>query len=215
VPPPGTIYCFGGVVYASLTNESNAKLTMLAANGPGFTFPAGTGFEPLPEGVEPSGVEVAEASVDACRRLNDADGVLTPREVVFAGLGEPLLRLPELLVAVKALAGLPEVRSVRLNTNGLVPRDTAASVAAALRSAGLSRVCVQLQSADDAQHAALVEPLAGLSLADVRDFTRALVSAGIATECSAVGRPGVDTLAVDRLAAELGAESFKVRPYFP
>lgn len=208
-------YCFFGTVYVGLTNECNAELTMLAANGPSFTFPDGTGFSPLPESVEPTSSEVVQAILSACSRLDEAEGA-AKRDVVFAGLGEPLLRLPVLLATMEALSKHGDVvRDTRLNTNGLVPTKSAVEIARALKNAGLSRACVQLQSADTNQHAALVKPRDGLSLQDACQFVQALVAAGIPTECTAVGHPNVDTDAVARLTEELGAEIFKVRPYFP
>lgn len=196
----------------SLTNESSAGLTMLAANGPSFAFPLGTGFAPLPDGFEPSDEEAVAAALEACCRL-DADGEVA-REVVFAGLGEPLLRLESLLGAVQILSRNPRISATRLNTNGLVPAADAASVAVSLRQAGLSRVCVQLQSAVEKQHSELVQPRRGLSLADACALVRAFVKEGVPTECTAVANPLVDTDAVAKLAASLGA-TFKSRPYFP
>lgn len=214
---PGVTYCFFGNIYVSLTNESNAELTMLAANGPGFEFPPGTGFEPLPDGKEPTGKEAAHAALQECQRLDEEEGkVAGGREIVFAGLGEPLVRLPALLESLELLKNCPEVRALRLNTNGLVPAADAHSVAKSLQNAGVASVCVQLQTADPDQHCSLVKPAAGLSFHDACNFVTALVKVGIPVECTAVSRPDVDVEAVRALATgTLQATSYKSRPYFP
>eukprot|EP00929_Paragymnodinium_shiwhaense_P086614 TRINITY_DN47108_c0_g1_i1.p1 TRINITY_DN47108_c0_g1~~TRINITY_DN47108_c0_g1_i1.p1 ORF type:complete len:264 (-),score=40.14 TRINITY_DN47108_c0_g1_i1:204-995(-) len=216
---PGVTYCFGGVVYASLTNESSAGLTMLAANGPGFTFPPGTGFQPLPSDQEPTGAEAADAAVQACRRLDQEEGPRQDgREVVFAGLGEPLMRLPALLDALQQLKAQPRnlVRATRLNSNGLVASAEAARTAEQLKAAGVGSVCVQLQTACAEQHAAMVQPRDGLSFGDACAFVSALARVGVPCEVTAIARPDVDTEAVKSLAlSQLGATRFKTRPYFP
>lgn len=218
-----TTYAFGGVVYVGLTNDCSCALTMLAANGPGFTFPPGTGFLPLPAGYEPTGAEAAEAALAACRRLDaeEGGGGPRPREVVFAGLGEPLLRLDTLCKALELLsasAAQAHVRGRRLNTNGLIAggRSGAAGEAARrLSAAGLDSACVQLQSGDEAQHRELVAPHDGqVGLADAKELVVQLLQAGVKVECSVVGRPEVDLAKAEAVATALGA-SFKVRPYFP
>jgi len=204
-------------VYVALTNECNAELTMLAANGPAFTFPPGTSFEALPSGREPTGKEAAEHALQECGRLNEMEGERQGgREVVFAGLGEPLLRLPALLEALHVLKQQSEVCAIRLNTNGLVPAMDATSVVESLKLAGLTSVCVQLQTASPSQHRELVQPKNGLDFSDACNFVSTLAKLGVLVECTAVARPGVDLEAVHSLAVDqLGANLFKARPYFP
>eukprot|EP00928_Gymnodinium_smaydae_P064779 TRINITY_DN48040_c0_g1_i1.p1 TRINITY_DN48040_c0_g1~~TRINITY_DN48040_c0_g1_i1.p1 ORF type:complete len:248 (-),score=43.29 TRINITY_DN48040_c0_g1_i1:85-828(-) len=212
---PGVTYAFGGTVYVSLTNECNAGLTMLAANGPKFTFPPGTGFEPLPEGKEPSSDDVVAAVLAACETLDKVEGAKA-REVVFAGLGEPLLRLPVMLSVIHELGKRTKIiNGTRLNTNGLLPAADAEESARSLSKAGLQRACVQLQTADVQQHTTMVRPRAGLSLDDACAFAKALASAGVAVDCSAIDRGDVDLDAVEKLALSLGAQRFIKRPYFP
>lgn len=219
VAPPGVTYSMAGVVYVALTNDCNACLTMLEANGPGFEFPAGTDFQALPDGLEPSGQQAAQAALQACRDLDKVGKAGADerggREVVFAGLGEPLMRRAALVAAIGSLVGRSEVRATRLNTNGLVPASDAMAVAQELKAAGLGRVCVQLQTADAAQHEKLVRPFGATGHADVCAFVAALAKVGLPVDCSAVARPGVDLEATRKLALQLGANSFLVRPFFP
>lgn len=190
---------------------------MLAANGPGFTFPPGTGFEALPTGEEPTGHEAASKALQECHRLDKEEGAKEGgREIVFAGLGEPLVRVPALLESLQDLHGRPEVSRIRLNTNGLVHSRDASSVAKSLKAAGLSSVCVQLQTACPDQYQELVMPKGGLGFADACNFVRALTEAGFRVQCSVVAHPDVDVDAARSLAIkELGADSFQSRPYFP
>jgi len=244
--PAGLTYCFGGVVYVGLTNELNAGLSMLAANGPGFGFPPGTGFAPLPDGFAPTGAEAAAAALEACRQLNaQQQREPEPRAVVFAGLGEPLLRLPALCEALALLRDAREAEpallaagALRLNTNGMLPAELLRGgegeggcerAAAALAENGLSRCCVQLQSADAAQHRLLMglggaasgagaeaeeQAAARPGLEDAKALVRALLACGVQVDCSVVARPAVDVARAAALAAELGA-GFIERPWFP
>ena len=209
-------YAFAGVVYLSLTNRSNAALTMLAANGPGFEFPPGTGFEPLPHGYEPSAPEAAEAALAAIDALNADCDVGAPREIVYAGLGEPLVRLETLRDVVQILATSHQVSAQRLNTNGLLEGGAAVADQAAqmLAAAGLNSACVQIQSGDATQHSELMAPHSGVGLADAMEFATQLLRVGVAVECSVVARPEVNLELAETLALHIGA-TFKARPYFP
>ena len=211
-------YAFCGVVYVGLTNESSCRLTMLDANGPGFEFPPGTGFQPLPVGFEPTAEQAADAALATCRALDVAAGGAgsSPREIVFAGLGEPLLRLPELCGAMRRLVEWPEhVSRLRLNSNGLTTGTTASQTARQLAAAGLSSACIQIQSADPEQHRALMQPLhAALGLANAMELAEELLLAGVEVECSVIARPEVNLEAAEEAAIKLGA-TFKARPFYP
>ncbi len=188
---------------------------MLAANGPGFEFPPGTGFEPLPQGYEPSAVEAAEAALAAIDAVNTDCDSSTSREVVYAGLGEPLLRLETLCDVVQLLKKSHQVDAQRLNTNGLLPGGAGAAehVAQMLAAAGLNSACVQIQSGEARQHSELMTPSSGLGLPDALEFATQLLRAGVAVECSVVARPEVNLELAEMLALDIGA-TFKARPYF-
>lgn len=189
---------------------------MLAANGPGFEFPPGTGFEPLPHGYEPSAPEAAEAALAAIDALNADCDVGAPREIVYAGLGEPLVRLETLRDVVQILATSHQVSAQRLNTNGLLEGGAAVADQAAqmLAAAGLNSACVQIQSGDATQHSELMAPHSGVGLADAMEFATQLLRVGVAVECSVVARPEVNLELAETLALHIGA-TFKARPYFP
>lgn len=204
--PAGLSYTLGRTLYLALTNRCNAA-TLPSTRGPGFAMPAASGFAPLPPGFEPEAADAIEAVADAFR-----DG--EPEGVVFAGLGEPLLRLPVLLESAHAIGARWPTLPLRLSTNGLVDEAAAADVASQLRGAGISRATVALASADPLQHAQLLAPADAAAHADVCAFVRRLVASGVAVECTAVECPGVDLAAAERLAAALGA-SFRPRSWHP
>ena len=133
---------------------------------------------------------------------------------MFAGLGEPLLRLDSLCEALKLLGAATRdtcgrgilVAGTRLNTNGvckqssavcenwsagLVPRAEADVVASRLADSGLTACCVQVQTADPVQYGQLVGPSDGLTLDDAKALVSALLERGIDVECSVIGRPEV------------------------
>ena len=123
-------------------------MPLFSTRGPGFQMPAASGFAPLPDGVEPSAEQVAEAVAAAA----DVDAVC------FAGVGEPLMKLNVLEAAAKLVRAERPALALRCNTNGLVQETVAQETAERLATAGLGGVSVALASADAAEYAALMEP---------------------------------------------------------
>ena len=97
---PRLCYRLGCSVYVAVTNRCNS-VTLNGSRGPGFVMPAASGFEPLPDGIaaEPSPLAIAEAVAGAFAAAPAAAAAASssvparPTSVVFAGVGEPLLRL--------------------------------------------------------------------------------------------------------------------------
>ena len=239
---PGLVYWLGNAVYVSLTNRARG-LALAASRGPSFSIPEHSGFAPLE--TEPTVADVVSAVKHAYdtdpRKENTtfkrADGLEVDPGIVFAGLGDPLLRLDTLLEATAAIrdAGAPlspEVK-VRVSTNGLVPSAASASVAARLRDAGIDEVTVALNAADPAAYAAFmlhapsyptryfgsaaaaVGDVDGLGFGDACAFIGALAEGGTAVTATCVARPGVDVASVRALSLALGASSFKERSWHP
>ena len=98
--PRGLSYRLGCSVYVAVTNRCNS-VTLIGSRGPGFVMPAASGFEPLPDGMaaEPSPLAIAEAvagafaAAPAAAAAASSSASTRPTSVVFAGVGEPLLRL--------------------------------------------------------------------------------------------------------------------------
>lgn len=198
---PGVTQTFGGTVYVALTNESTAEVST-------FTFPDGTHFQPLPDDKEPTGEQAAQLALDAIKGLASKEA-----DVVFCGSGDPLARPRHLMRSLRYLTEhqnkFAHVKETRLDTNGLVMSENAASMANFLKEAGLNKAVVELQTADAKQYEELVRPRHGLTHSDACTFVTELVNAGVATEISAVDKPGVDLAAVEALATELGATFVK------
>jgi TatD family-associated radical SAM protein len=130
-------------------------------------------------------------------------------EVVFCGLGEPTLRLPEVLEVTDWL----RLRRIpaRLNTNGLGQlANPDVEVVPALVQAGLSGVSVSLNAADPETYDRLCRPIYAKAFRAVLAFTRGCVAAGLDTTMTVVDHPDVDIEACAAIAAGLGA-AFRVR----
>jgi hypothetical protein len=91
-------YALGRGLYVSLTNRCNAT-PLFNTRGPGFSITS-SHFEPLPAGFEP----------EPHRVVTEVEGELAARpkhfdSIVFAGLGEPTLRLHDMLEISKVSSG--------------------------------------------------------------------------------------------------------------
>ena len=117
-------------MYLSVTNKSNA-LSILKTRGPGFVMPPSSGFALLSD-PEPDANELA-AIVDATYERAEIVGMgENDPGVVFAGAGEPLLRLD---VVVDTMAMVRESRHgvpFRIHSNGLHEPGVAAALASAM-----------------------------------------------------------------------------------
>jgi TatD DNase family protein len=135
-------------------------------------------------------------------------------EVVFVGLGEPTLRLQELLQVARALRHRHGERyRLRLDTDGLANlvhgRDVTGELAAVLDS-----VCVSLNAADPATYARLCPSKYGLRAYDaVKAFIGAARSAGLAVTATAVGLPDLDLNACRQVAEQALGVAFRIRAY--
>ena len=195
----------------SVTNTSNAR-SILKTRGPGFVMPPSSGFALLSD-PEPDAKELA-AVVDAAYERAEIVGMgENDPGVVFAGAGEPLMRLD---VVLNTMAMVRESRHgvpFRIHSNGLHEPG----VAAALAGAGVDRVTVALATADPRQFEALTRPEAGsgVHFGTLCGFISALAEKGVDVEAVTVAAPEVDVAAARKLAESLGALSFRTREYFP
>eukprot|EP00242_Pyramimonas_sp_CCMP2087_P003993 CAMPEP_0198213882 /NCGR_PEP_ID=MMETSP1445-20131203/35109_1 /TAXON_ID=36898 /ORGANISM="Pyramimonas sp., Strain CCMP2087" /LENGTH=212 /DNA_ID=CAMNT_0043888735 /DNA_START=117 /DNA_END=755 /DNA_ORIENTATION=- len=208
-PMRGLAYTLRNTVYVALTNECNS-VTLIASRGPSFKMPVSSGFVHLDNGKEPGAQHVFDVVEDAWR-----EGKEPPEGVVFAGVGEPLLRLDVLKESAKRIKAKRQGIQLRLNSNGLVPAKESARMAAELFACGVEAASVSLTTADPEQYAILMQPTNGCGHADVCTFVTRLVENGVQVTCSAVEHPEVDISATRSLAISLGAVAFVARPYFP
>ena len=210
---PGVAYTLGRTLYLSLTNRSNAA-GILQTRGPGFVMPSTSLFVPLPKGAaEPTAVELA-AVVDAWYQHGDIVGMgENDRGVVFAGAGEPLLRLDVLVDTMDLVRESRHGALFRVRSDGLHPTTTAR----ALADAKVDRVTVALATADPRQFRALVKPSGNEhdDLSTVCGCIASLAEFGVDVEAVTVAAPNVDVAAARKLSEALGASSHRTREYFP
>ncbi len=131
-------------------------------------------------------------------------------QVVFAGLGEPTMRLDEVLAVTEWLT-LRRLAS-RLNTNGLGELiNPGRDVAAELAAAGLGAASISLVAHNSEVYNQLCRPIYSKAYRAVLKFAGRCIEEGIGTELTVVDLPEVDKEACRSIAGKLGA-AFRVRP---
>lgn len=133
------------------------------------------------------------------------------KEVVFTGMGEPLVRLDDVLEITKWLAarGMP----ARLDTIGhaklLYPER---KVAQELADAGMKIVSVSLNAHDEETYDRLCAPKSRNAYSRMLEFARDVSKAGIELRFTVVNLPAVDIPKCMDIAKEYCAD-FKIRGY--
>ena len=97
---PGVAYVLGRTLYLSMTNRSNAA-TIVETRGPSFKMPADSFFRPYRDpphslSKEPEAEELAEVLDMFYDKLEILGMGENDPGVVFAGMGEPLLRMEQI-----------------------------------------------------------------------------------------------------------------------
>lgn len=135
-------------------------------------------------------------------------------EIVFVGLGEPTLRLADLMETARALRNEHGDRyRLRADTDGLANLVHGRNVAAEL-AAVLDAVCVSINAADAETYARLCPSKYGAAAYDAaKSFAVAAREAGLEVTASAVGVPGLDLDACRRVAEEELGVTFLHRRY--
>jgi TatD DNase family protein len=199
VPPGLLAYPWKDALYLNLTNRCTLACTFcLKREGHGL------GDIPLGLAREPTEEEVRAA-------IAGAGPLAGFSEVVFCGVGEPLLR-PDLVIALGTWLRGQGAR-VRVNTDGLGSLIHGRDLANELRGA-VDAVSVSLNAPDAATHERLCRPPSGLGAAAfeaVCGFIRRAVATLPEVTATAVALPGLDLDAVASLARSLGAR-FRARP---
>jgi TatD family-associated radical SAM protein len=195
---PDTIAYRGkGNIYLNITVRCSCSCTFCLAEWTNEVF----GYD-LTLHAEPEVEEIVQA-IEIAFLDGPAD------EVVFCGLGEPTMRLDDVLALTEWLR-LRRIPS-RLVTNGhgeLLNPDR--DVAAELAAAGLDAATVSLIAADPATYDELCRPVFSKAHKAVIRFARRCVEEGVATTVTAVDQPGVDLADCEALARAIGAE-FRAR----
>eukprot|EP00240_Pyramimonas_obovata_P007017 CAMPEP_0118924704 /NCGR_PEP_ID=MMETSP1169-20130426/2719_1 /TAXON_ID=36882 /ORGANISM="Pyramimonas obovata, Strain CCMP722" /LENGTH=173 /DNA_ID=CAMNT_0006865835 /DNA_START=191 /DNA_END=712 /DNA_ORIENTATION=+ len=173
-------------------------------------MPESSGFVKLDDGKEPSAEQVFAVVEKAFE-----EGKEPPDGVVFAGFGEPLLRLNVLKESAQLIKAKRHGVGLRINSNGLVPATECGRIAAELMSCGIKKASVSLTTADPKQYMQLMQPTNGCTHSDVCTFVTLLAESGLQVTCTAVEHPEVDISATRSLAIALGAVDFTARSYHP
>ncbi len=198
---PTHVYWAGENLYVNLTSRCSSACVFCLKESSWELF--GVDLY-LDRDAEPTAEEVIE-----CIRAQTRE----PQEVVFTGLGEPTIRLDQLLGAIGWVSR--QGITSRLDTNGhgqlLHPER---NVVTELAAAGLNRVSVSLNAADAEAYDRLCRPEQPAAFTAVTDFIRGSARAGLDTTATMVGVPGLHVDSVAELAVDLGAR-FRVRPYVP
>ena len=199
---PGVIAYHGkGNIYLNVTNRCTCACTFCLREFTDEVY----GY-PLLLDHEPSVEQITQAL-----ELEFLEGPAD--EVVFCGLGEPTLRLPEVL-AVTDWLRLRRIPA-RLNTNGLGQlANPEVEVVPALVEAGLGGVSVSLNAADPETYDRLCRPMFSKAFREVILFAQSCVEGGIATTLTTVDLPESDPEGCRALAEAVGA-SFRLRPHVP
>jgi pyruvate-formate lyase-activating enzyme len=101
------VYVVRKSLYVAVTNTSNTT-SLYESRGAGFGMQS---FSPLPDGYEPTAIEIESAVADELK-------IRSFESLVFAGLGEPTLRLSTVLEAAQLLRRKHSKMPLRINTNG-------------------------------------------------------------------------------------------------
>jgi TatD DNase family protein len=194
---PRIAYRIRRSLYLNLTNRCSCNCYFCPRTASGSGYVAG---HYLRLQTEPTTEQILSA-IDA---ESDFD------EIVFCGLGEPTIRLKELL----QIAGTLKARGhkIRLNTNGhgsLINRTDLPSRLAA----SIDIISVSLNAQDAQTYVRICKPDHGENAYQALiEFIRGCRSHGIQTDATVVDIPEVDLHACRKLAEELGTK-FKIRKY--
>ena len=187
-----------GNIYLNITNRCSSDCGFCVGKFTDIVFGVNLRLEAEP-GLDEILAELETAFLDG-----PADAV------VFAGLGEPTMRLDEVIRVTEWLT-LRRLAS-RLNTNGLGGLiNPGRDVAAELAGAGLGAVSVSLVAHNSEVYNQLCSPIYSKAYREVLKFSRRCIEEGIDTELTAVELPEVDMGACRSIAEKMGA-GFRARP---
>jgi len=148
------------------------------------------------------------------------------KSVVFAGEGEPTLRLETLKTMCQQITSEygSDDFTMRIVTNGLVlsHMKDRKSVLDDLKQNGVQELSVALMTSCKKQYDDLMKPTSnqlddGLSNSHSKlcQMIKDATAVGLTVECTGVDHYFVNKELAENLADELGATSFRWRPYFP
>jgi len=158
----------------------------------------------------PSIEDLTNEILEECRRRPDYSSI------VFAGEGEPTLRLNDVVrIAVNLKeSGVEMLPPLRLTTNGLI--QSPESVVKQLKDANILSLSVSLMTADPHQYDELMTPVIPDGHETVCILIQVATTTGLDVEITCVDRPDVDKSMAENLARVLNvSEPIRWRVFFP
>lgn len=154
------------------------------------------------------------------------------QSIVFAGEGEPTLRLKTLLHLSQQIrndANFASDKPIRIVTNGLIlaseNEGNRRKILEDLKVTGIDELSVALMTSCSTQYDDLMQPCwddekgnkgSNISAHErICSFIRDAIDVGLSIECTGVEHSYIDMGLAEKLGGELGASSFRWRPYFP
>jgi len=208
------LYTLGSSLYINLTSRTLGT-ALISSRGPSFTMPPASNFQPLPPSFDP---ELDDLLSDLHTYLKAAQQ--PPAAIIFAGSGEPLLRLPEICALSKTI---PETIPLRVHTNGLFVAP--APILQTLLDHRITAITVALNTHEaaiyndimfpNATHIILTPSLPN-PFATVSNFIRTAARLDFEVTATCVLSPNVDPAKTEAYAKELSPKvAFKTRSYNP
>jgi TatD family-associated radical SAM protein len=200
---PRTVYWLGNNLYLNITNKCSNHCIFCIRN-----FKSGVANFNLKLKEEPSAAVIISELEQALHGGNW-------KEIVFCGFGEPTARLDCLLDITRWIrqhCGKPVV--IRVNTNGhcnSLNHDR--NVAKELKAAGVNKVSVSLNAADEETYNEVCQPSFAGAYAATLEFIRS-AKEELETEVTAVTIPEIDLQKVRDTAKKLGVK-FRLRECIP
>ncbi|MHC1571901.1 MAG: TatD family nuclease-associated radical SAM protein [Methanosarcinales archaeon] len=152
-----------------------------------------------------------EPSVDEIIEVLKESDLSQYGEIVFAGLGEPLTRLDDVIRITEWLK--EDGEEVRIDTIGHVKLYHGdRHVARELREAGVDAVSLSLNAHNREIYNQICHPEKPDAYASMLEFARDLVKVGIRTQLTVVSLPIIDIERCREIAREIGAK-FRIRGY--
>ena len=213
----GITYMLKNKLYIDFCTKS-LGIPLVLQRGPSFEMPKDSDFIP-PNSTErdgkidPTPLEIYQAIGKIYDTGYDTEGTREDElnGIVFAGYGDPLIRLDELIETTQGILTARPGSPIRVNTLGLVDKTIAFDTAQKLKDSGLESISVAIAADNPPLYDELVQPTE-CNFQDVCAFVVACNESGLDVECTAVEHPKVSINNVRNLAESLGA-SFKSRTY--
>lgn len=222
------LYFLRSSIYVNLTSKY-VGTSLVSSRGPGFVMPERCNFQRIPS-EDPCPGAIADAVSEAFI------GSQFGNDVVFAGLGDPLLKLDLLLRTAERITESNPGKALkyRVVTNGLL-ESYPESLSSMMKQASIEKLTVCMNypcsssydlnmlrspphtspyhDPSDLHHATASFMSSGDAFPSVCDFVSSMSKQGMDVEVTAIDNGRADIDDVKDLAIKLGASAFNVRTW--